>query len=169
VGAPLQTVCPEVFTKTVGVGFTIIVSVLAAPAQPVAVGVTVITAVIGAVPVFTAVNVGTLPVLLAASPIAGVLFTQLYEVVAATEVPNTIAVEVAPLHTGWLLGVEVTTGDGLMNIVAGCAVPVQPFITGVTVMVAATWVVPAFTAVNGPILPEPEPLIPMVGALFVQL
>jgi hypothetical protein len=61
----------------VGVGLTVIVNVLEAPAQPLADGVTVIVPEIGDVPVFFAVKAGMLPVLPAPRFMAVLLFVQL--------------------------------------------------------------------------------------------
>ncbi len=62
---------------TVGVGFTVIVKVVAgALVQPLFVPVTEIVAVIGAVPAFTPVNAAMLPVPDAAKPIDVVLLVQ---------------------------------------------------------------------------------------------
>lgn len=76
VAAPLHSVWFDTVFTT-GVGFTVIVSVLAVPVQPFADGVTVIVAVTGALVVFVAVNAGMLPAPLAARPIEVVLFVQL--------------------------------------------------------------------------------------------
>ena len=66
---------------TVAVGFTVIVNVVAVPAQLtpalVYVGVTMIVAVSGAVVALIAVKEAMFPLPLAANPIDGVLFTQL--------------------------------------------------------------------------------------------
>jgi hypothetical protein len=76
VDAPLQTVW-LLMAATVGVGFTVIVKVCAAPAQPEGeVGVTVIKALVAEVPVLAAENDAMLPVPVDASPIVGLLFIQ---------------------------------------------------------------------------------------------
>ena len=73
--APLQYVAFAT-GLTVGVGFTVMVKVIAGPTHPFAVGVTVMVATTGAVPVLVAVNDGMFPAPLAAKPIEGVLLTQ---------------------------------------------------------------------------------------------
>lgn len=103
VGAPLHIVCDVGAAETVGVGFTVIVTVAGVPVHvtPLFVneGVTVIVAVTGVVPVFTAVNEGMLLLEpLAARPMLGLLFVQL------NTVPGTVPVKLivcvgAPLHT----------------------------------------------------------------------
>lgn len=50
-----------------------------------------------------------------------------------------------------------------------CAVPLQPFAFGVTVMVATAAVAPVLTAANDAMLPLPDPARPMLVLLFVQL
>ena len=67
--------------STNGVGFTVIVKVLLAPAhnKPF-LGVTEMRAVTGVVPVFIAVKAGIVPLPLAAKPILGVLFAHVKEV-----------------------------------------------------------------------------------------
>jgi hypothetical protein len=73
---PAQTVWLEI-AVTVGVGFTVIVNVVAGElVQPLLVPVTEIVAVTGADPVFTAVKAGILPVPEAAKPTDVVLFVQ---------------------------------------------------------------------------------------------
>ncbi len=74
--APLQTVWSAA-AATVGVGFTVMVNVSAAPEQLFAVGVTMIVAVAAVVPVFVAVNEPMLPVPVADSPIEVFEFVQL--------------------------------------------------------------------------------------------
>ena len=49
------------------------------------------------------------------------------------------------------------------------AVPVHPAVTGVTVIVAVTGVVPVFTALNEGIFPVPDAPSPIAVLLFVQL
>ena len=74
--APLHSVWFDT-VFTVGVGFTVIVKVSAAPVHPLADGVTVIVAVTGVLPVLAAVKAAMLPVPLAARPIEALLFVQL--------------------------------------------------------------------------------------------
>jgi hypothetical protein len=84
---------------TVGVGFTVIVNVIAVPAQPLAVvGVTVIVAVIGAAVLLVAVKLGILPWPLATRPMAVLLLVQLNIVPATVPVKFTAAVD-CPLQT----------------------------------------------------------------------
>jgi hypothetical protein len=61
---------------TVGVGFTVMLKVVAAPVQPLADGVTVIVPEIGALVVLVAVNAEMFPVPLAPKPIAVFVFVQ---------------------------------------------------------------------------------------------
>ena len=82
---------------TVAVGFTVIVKLVAVPAQPAATGVTVMVAVTGTAPRFVAMNDAILPLPLAANPIDAVLLVQLYTVPATAPVKFT-AVVADPLH-----------------------------------------------------------------------
>jgi hypothetical protein len=73
-------------------------------------------------------------------------------------------------HTGpKFAGAALNVGVGLTVTVNVWAVPVQPLAEGVTVTVATTGFVVAFSATNGAMLPEPLAPSPMVGRLFVQL
>ena len=67
------------------------------------------------------------------------------------------------------LATAFTVGVGFTVIVNVTGVPVHVPTTGVTVIVEVMGAVPAFTAVNEPILPEPEAPRPIAGLLFVQL
>lgn len=82
---------------TVAVGFTVIVKLVAIPAQPAATGVTVMVAVTGTAPRFVAMNDAILPLPLAANPIDAVLLVQLYTVPVTAPVKFT-AVVADPLH-----------------------------------------------------------------------
>ena len=72
---PLQTTW-FAGTLAIGVGFTVMLKVVAVPVQPLAVGVTVTVAVTGALVLFVAVNALMSPVPLAANPIDVSLFVQ---------------------------------------------------------------------------------------------
>jgi hypothetical protein len=153
---------------TVGVGFTVIVNVVAVPVQPLAVvGVTVIVAVTGAAVLFTAVKLGILPCPLATRPIPGVLLVQL-NIVPATVPVNVTAVVGEPLQSVWF-ATGATVAFGLTVIVNVIGSPVQPLVVGVTVIVAVTAVTPALTAVKLAMLPLPDAARPILVVLFVQL
>jgi hypothetical protein len=172
--APLQTIW-LLTAFTVGVGLTVIVKVRGVPVQVtpplVKLGVTVMVAVTGVVPVLTAGKEAMLPVPLAARPMDVVLLVQLY-VVPATAPPKLTAAVLAPLQTIWLL-TAFTVGVGLTVIVKVRGVPVQvtpPLVKlGVTVMVATTGAVPAFTPTKEAMLPVPLAASPIEGVLLVQL
>lgn len=91
---------------TTGVGFTVMVNVMAVPVQLtpalVYVGVTVMVAVTGALVVFVAVKPGIFPTPLVANPIDELLFTQLNTTLLPPlppfELVKFIAVVFAPLH-----------------------------------------------------------------------
>jgi hypothetical protein len=97
---------------TVGVGFTVIVKVVAGElVQPLFVPVTEIVAVTGAEPAFTPVNAAMLPVPDADKPIDALVFVQAY-VVPVKLFAKVTAVVCEPLHTVWLL-TAVIIGEGL--------------------------------------------------------
>jgi hypothetical protein len=76
-----------------------------------------------------------------------------------------------PLHTVWSAG-SFTCAVGLTVIVKFSVGPVQltdPFVkVGVMVIVAVTGDVPAFTAANDGMFPEPLAASPTPGVLFTQ-
>lgn len=170
VDAPLHTVWLAGWL-TVGVGFTVIVNVTGAPAQPAADGVTVIVAVCTVPVVLVAVKLAILPVPAAASPIVALLLVQLNTVPATAPVKVT-AVVADPLHNTWLATV-FTVGVGFTVIVNVTGAPVQltpPLVyVGVTVMVAVTEVLPLLMAVKAAMFPAPVALRPMLLLLLVQL
>jgi hypothetical protein len=177
VGEPLQTVWLAGAAVAVGVGLIVIVNCTGAPEQvtPLLVNeaVTVKVAVTGAVVVLEAVKAGTLPTpLVVARPI--VCAVRDHEKVApGTLLVNTTEGTAAPLQCVWL-ATGVTDGIGFTVIVKVIGVPVHTAptlgeVTGVTVIVAVTGVVPEFCAVNDGILPLPLAARPMEGVLFVQL
>lgn len=84
-----------------------------------------------------------------------------------TAPPKTTAVE-DPLHTVWS-ATGSTVGIGFTVIVNDLAVPGQPFLTGVTVMVATVGMVPVLLAVNETISPVPLAAKPMEVLSFAQL
>ena len=82
----------------------------------------------------------------------------------------TVAVDVA-LQTTWLAGwFTCPVGFTVMvKVLVGPAQPTEPFVNvGVTIIVAATGVVPVLTAVNEAMLPVPEAARPMEGAELVH-
>jgi hypothetical protein len=152
---------------SVGVGFTVIVNVIAVPVQPLAVvGVTVIVAVTGAAVLLVAVKLAILPWPLAARPIDGVLLVQLNIVPATVPVKFTAAVA-APLQSTWL-ATAATVALGFTVIVNVIGSPAQPLADGVTVIVAVTAVTPALTVTKLAILPVPDAARPIDGVLLVH-
>ena len=140
---------------TVGVGFTVIVNVIAVPVQPFAVvGVTVIVAVIGAAVLLVAVKLGILPWPVAASPIAVLEFVQL-NIVPATVPTKFTAAVAAPLHNVWL-ATAATVAFGLTVIVNVIGNPAQPFALGVTVIVPDIAVTPVLVVTKLGIFPVPD-------------
>jgi hypothetical protein len=75
---------------------------------------------------------------------------------------------VAPLQKLWLDG-SITEGVGNTVTEKLCAVPVQPFADGVTVITAVSVAVVLLVAVNAPIFPVPVEASPMLEILFVHL
>ena len=136
-----------------GVGFTVMVKLCAAPVQPLAVGVTVMVAVTGVVPVLMAVNDPMFPLPEAGRPMELLLFVQL-NVVLITAPVKLMAVVGLPLQMAWLPGLT-TVGVGLTVTVKLMGVPGHPLAVGVTVTVVVTGVVPGFDAVKAGIFPEP--------------
>jgi hypothetical protein len=129
----------------------------------------VIVAVIGVVPVLIPTKDGTSPVPEAASPIVGLLLVQL-KVVPLTALVSTITVEAAALlQIVCAAGVATAFGVGLTVIVAVIGVPVQPFVDGVTVIVATTGALVGLDAVKDVISPVPEAARPIEVVLLVQL
>jgi hypothetical protein len=63
----------------------------------------------------------------------------------------------------------VITGDGLTVMVNVLGIPEHPLATGVTVMVAVTWLALVLIAVNVGMVPNPEADNPIDGLLLVQL
>ena len=88
---------------TVGVGFMVMVNVLAVPGQVlpalVKLGVTVMVAVMGALVVLMPINEAILPVPLAPKPMLVLLLVQSYTVLATLEPVKLIAAVGAPLQT----------------------------------------------------------------------
>jgi hypothetical protein len=166
--APLQTAWIDGVATAFGVGLTVMVAVIGVPGQLLATGVTVMTAVTGAVPLLTAEKEAMSPVPEAARPIVVLLLVQL-KVVPLTVPVKAIAVVDPPLQTTCVDGAAVAVGVGFTVIVAVTGAPKQPLANGVTVMVDVTGVVPALTAVNDGILPDPEAPRPMVELLLVQV
>ena len=126
VAAPEHTVWLAI-VFTAGVGFTVIVNVIAVPVQVVAplvyVGVTVIVATCGVAVALVAVKLAMLPVPDAARPIVVLVLVQLYTVPGTAPVKLTAAVA-EPLHS--TCGpTAFTVGIGFTVILNVCEVPVQ--------------------------------------------
>ena len=117
----------------------------------------------------TATNTGIFPVQLAAKPILGFEFVQLYDVPVP---PKIICDEFAPLQSTRFCG-TITVGVGFTVMVIDCVVPLHVKAAfeycGVNVMLAATAVMPVFTAVNAAMFPVPLPANPMEGVLLVHV
>jgi len=80
------------------------------------------------------------------------------------------AVEALPEQMVWLAaGENATEGAGFTVMVNICAMPKQPFTSGVTIIVAVTGVMPVFIALNDVILLAPLAASPIDGVLFTQL
>ena len=104
---PLHTVWLVGVTVITGVGFTVIVKLTGALAQPLVVPVTVKVAITGEVPVFDkVVEIIEFPVPDDPIPIADVLLLQVYPVAPV----KLIAVLLFPLHTDCDAGVAFTVG-----------------------------------------------------------
>lgn len=149
--------------------FTITVAVTGVPVHPLADGVMVNSTVCCVVVLLTGVPV-ILPLPDTAIPVTfTVLFlVQLY-VVPLTPLVSAMVLMGVLEHTVCDEGAATALGVGLTVIVNVLGVPVQEPDTGVTVMVAVTGAVPAFTAVKAGILPVPDAARPMDGVLLVQL
>ena len=92
---------------------------------------------------------------------------QLYVVPGTAPVKFTAVVFVFAQST-WSTG-STTVGIGFTVIVNVCGVPVHPLTVGVTVIVATTGVVPAFTALNAAMFPLPDAANPIDVVVLVQL
>ena len=128
--------------------------------------VTVMVAVTGTESVIDAVKVGTSPFPPAPSPIDVLLLVQ-ENVTPDIGLVNEVAGTLAPLQTAILAG-TVTIAVGFTVIVNVEAVPEQPLIEGVTVIVAITAVVPVLVAVKSGISPIPLAPNPIVVSLLVH-
>ena len=123
---PLHTTCPATGFTT-GVGFTVIVNVIAVPTQPLGpTGVTTIVATNGPLVALVVTNGAISPEPLAARPIPGVLLVQLYTVPGKLpDVPlNGITSVVAPVQYA-LLATAANVGTGFTVIVKVLDAPVQ--------------------------------------------
>src|SRR5262245_54448601 len=80
-----------------------------------------------------------------------------------------IKLKKAPLQIAGGGKVLLNAGSGFTVIVNDCGVPVQPLLTGVTVIVAVTGEVPLLVALNDAMLPLPLAARPIDVLLFVQL
>ena len=162
---PLHTVW-LLMLFTVGAGFTVMVKELVGPVQPLAVGVTVTVAITGALPVLVAVKEAMFPLPEAARPMEASLFVHA-KVVPVTVLVKFTAVVLALPHRVWLV-ILSAVGVGFTVMVNELVGPVQPLAVGVTVMVAVTGAVPAFTPLKAAMFPLPEAARPMVASLLVQ-
>jgi len=138
------------------------VKVRGVPGQVPAIGVTVIVAVCGIVPALVPVKV-RLPLPDAPKPIAVLLFIQLNTVPV---LPAKTTPIFCPAQTVELAGCD-TNGGGNTVILKFLGVPVQPFSTGVTVMIPV-WMVAIAVAVPA-MLPEPDAPMPMAVLLLFQV
>lgn len=150
---------------TEGVGFTVILNVLAAEEQPLKVGVTV-NMETSCAATFAAVIAAILPAPDANKPVFVLLFVQLNVAPTGVEVNVVAAINVPP-HTVWLMGTMSTIGFGLTVIVKFEGVPTQLFTVGVTVIVD-TCCVEILAAVKAEILPLAEAIKPVAVLLFIH-
>jgi len=164
---PEHTVCDDGVAVTVGVGLTVMVTVIGVPAQPLAVGVMVYVAVPAALPV--AVNTCAIELPLPAdAPLTPDWLTVQLKVVPATGLLSEMEGAI-PEHTVCDEGVAVTVGVGLTVMVTVTGVPAQPLAVGVMVYVAVPAALPVAVntcAIELP-LPADAPLTP--DWLTVQL
>jgi hypothetical protein len=144
-----------------GIGFTIIVAVIAGPGQPLAVGVMVKVTVTGALVRLFNTAAGTLPAPLAGRPVtvATLSLTQLYTVPATAPV-NTIGRVVDPVQIVCVVGVAVAFGVGFTSTVAVIDGPLQPLAAGVIVNVTVIGILVVLVSVPE-ILPDPLAAIPV--------
>jgi hypothetical protein len=153
-----------------GLGFTVIVKVLAGPVQltPPAtiVAFTVMVAVIADVVGLYAVKLGRLPIPLAPRPMNVLLFVQV-NVAPATLLPKVTAAVADPLHTVWL-ATALTVAVGFTVIVNEVDPPPQALALVVTVIVPDIGVLPALVAVKLGILPVPLAARPIAVLEFVH-
>jgi hypothetical protein len=129
--------------------------------------VTVIVPEMGVVPELVAIKAGTFPFPLAPSPIAVLLFVQenvVPEIDAVNEVAGTDALSQTVKSAGT---VNVAVGSTVM--VKEEEVPAQPFIEGVTIIVAVIARVSVLVAVKAGILPEPLAPNPIAVLLLVHV
>jgi fumarate reductase subunit D len=145
----------------------VIVKVLGIPRQPFACGVTLMFAIIGDVPILVVVKLGMFPLPVAAKPIEVLSFAQ-SKVVPVTLPVNAIMPLAMPLHFT-ILAIEFTVGIGFTVMVNVLDEPGQLLADGVTVIVAVTGVVPAFSPVKEGIELLPEAAIPIVVGLDDQV
>lgn len=114
-----------------GVGLTVIVTVVVEPGHPLAVGVTVYVAVPALVPAFVNVCAIVAPEL-ALAPVTPLCTTVHANVVPLTEDDNAILL-IPPLQMVCNVGLAVTLGVGFTVIVTVVVEPVQLFADGVIV------------------------------------
>jgi hypothetical protein len=169
----LQMVCANEDVM-LGFGFTITVYLYEAPKQavtPATVAVALYSIVMSAFVVLVKVCVGILLVpdvcIVSVIP-AGWVVVQL-KVTPAVLLFNDTAAAFSPEQIVCGAGVKVIIGEGLTVIEKLLDAPGQPFIDGVTVIVAIIGFVPLLMAVNWGISPIPLDPIPMAGLLLIQL
>lgn len=162
IDVPEQMVWDVGLADAFGVGFTITVTVIAAPLQPFANGVIVNVTVTGALVVF--VNVpDILPFPFVAIPVTETLLSrvQLKVVPGTFPVSSMVAIELAE-QIVCEVGAATTPGVGFTNTVAVIDAPVQPFNMGVMVNVTRTGVKVVFVRIPE-ISPEPLDAIPVAN------
>ncbi len=119
------------------------------------------------VPVLMAVNAGIFPDPLEAIPIVALELVQV-KVPPVGVLVKLVAATTPVLQTVTLAG-TVAVGIGLTVMVKVEAVPVQPFKTGVTVIVPVIGVEPLFVAVKEGIFPVPLDANPILVLEFVHV
>ena len=151
----------------VGVGFTVIVNVLAGPAQLFADGVTVNVPITGLIVEFVKIVLEIVPLPLDAIPIEDWLLVHAYVVLLT--VPEKLIISDAIVLHFICEVIAATVGVGFTVIVNVLAGPAQLFAVGVTVNVAIEGDVEVFVnCVDAILLPFPLPNIPIELKLFVH-
>jgi len=130
---PEHTVCEAGVATTVGVGLTVIVTVIGVPGQPLAVGVIVYVAVPAALPVAvrTWLMVDPLP---ADAPLTPDWLTVQLKMVPATGLLSAMD-GATPEHTVCKAGVATTVGVGLITTVVVAVTAAHPPVAGVVYVI----------------------------------
>jgi hypothetical protein len=143
------------------------VKLLLLPLHPFACGVTVIVPVTVDV-VELAVRKGNIfPVPELPNPMLVALLVQV-KVEPATGPVRVINAVESPAQTNWLV-TAVRVGVGFTVMVKVLGVPLHPFLTGITVIVATNGADVVLVVENAPIFPVPLAASPIAGVLFVQV